>query len=311
VPRFQTRPRGPFSLGVSNRYFGGWAALGGDERQLVMTFPVERPDWSTSAAVVVAQSADGLVSGEVHGATAEDADAAWRQVEAALSLDFDGSDYPTVGERDPVIGRLQREHDMLRPVCFYSPYEAACSFVIGHRISIAQTRALRTRLAQEHGDGVNVDGETYHAFPRPQVLLELEAFGPMVGEKMARLHGIAEASLAGRLDRARLREMPIDEALRDVRSLRGVGEWIAQGIVLRGAGVADEVPDDDITRQAVQQAYGLHALPRQAEVLQRAEAWRPYRMWATVLLHVSLRRSGESFRPTGRGGVRGGRGSRR
>src|SRR5262249_3687454 len=150
--------------------------------------------------------------------------------------------YPAVGDRDPVIGGLQRAHGMLRPVCYYSPYEAAASFIISHRISIAQARVLRDRLGREHGDRLDLDDSAVYAFPRPRVLLALDRFGPIAGEKMDRLHGVAEAALAGRLDRERLRGMPLDDALADMRELRGVGDFIAQGIVLRGAGLADAVP---------------------------------------------------------------------
>jgi DNA-3-methyladenine glycosylase II len=95
--------------------------------------------------------------------------------------------------------------------------------------------------------------------------------------------------------------MPPEEAQHDLRSLRGVGEFIAAGIVLRGAGVIDAVPRDDVTRQALQFAYNLPAEPSDADMLERAEPWRPYRMWASVLLHAHFRRSGASMRPTGKG----------
>jgi DNA-3-methyladenine glycosylase II len=304
VSHFELPPRGPFSLAVANTYFGGWAAMGGDSGRLVMAMPVESAPgtWRTSAAVVLAQPEDGLVLADVFGAEGEDAAAAWRQTQASLSLDFDGSGYPAVGERDPVVGRLQHEYGFLRPVCFYSPYEAAAAFVIGHRISMAQQRALRQRLAVEHGDALRVeDGETFHAFPRPQVLLELNSFGAIAGEKMERLRGIAEAALAGQLDREHLRGMPVGEAQQNLRALRGVGEFIAAGVVLRGAGVADAIPRDEVTRKAVQYVYDLPSEPSYEEMLERAEPWRPYRMWVSVLLHAHFRRTAASVKPTGRG----------
>jgi 3-methyladenine DNA glycosylase/8-oxoguanine DNA glycosylase len=39
----------------------------------------------------------------------------------------------------------------------------------------------------------------------------------------------------------------------------------------------------------MQLLYGLRERPDRAAVLKRAEAWRPYRMWAVVLLNVWLR----------------------
>src|SRR5205807_395171 len=144
-------------------HFGGWAGARGHQSGIVMAFPVE--GWSASAAVVVSQGDDGMVSGTVHGSA--DADVAWRQALAVLSLDVDGTGYVDVGERDPIIGRLQRESAYLRPVLFHSPYEAACSFVIGHRIRITQGRAIRQRMAVAHGEAIDVDGAAAHAFPSP------------------------------------------------------------------------------------------------------------------------------------------------
>jgi DNA-3-methyladenine glycosylase II len=299
VERFSTEPSGPFVLAQANRYFGGWPTLAGDPSAIVMAFPVE--GWRTSAAVVVRQDSAGLVSGEVFGADAQDADSAWHTALAAVSLDVDGAGFAEVGQRDPVIGDLQDHFGATRPVCFHSPYEAAAALVIGHRMSIAQTRSIRAKLATEHGDALTVEGQHFSAFPRPHVLLELQRFGPIFGEKMERLHGIAEAALAGRLDRERLRNMPVADALADLRSLRGVGAFIAQGILIRGAGLADEVSDDEVTAQAVQHAYSLPEPPDRAAIVQIAEPWRPYRAWAMVLLHMWLRREGgPSFQRPGR-----------
>ena len=295
MERFTTVARGPFTLANANRYFGGWPTLASDPTALAMAFPIE--DWGASAAAVVRQLPDGEIVGEV--TTDGDAARAWHTALAALSLDVDGSAFPHVGERDPVIGRLQEQFDFARPVCFHTPYEAASAFVIGHRLSIAQTRALRSKLAAEHGDALSVDGQTWHAFPRPSVVLELDSFGPVAGEKMERLHGIAHAALEGRLDRQRLRAMDYEMALADLRTLRGVGPFIAQGTVIRGAGLTDEVADDEITQQAIQQAYGLPAVPTHNDIQRIAEPWRPFRTWCSVLLHMWLRHEGRSFRPSG------------
>jgi AraC family transcriptional regulator of adaptative response / DNA-3-methyladenine glycosylase II len=78
--------------------------------------------------------------------------------------------------------------------------------------------------------------------------------------------------------------------------LRGVGAFIAEGIVLRGAGLVDEVPSDEVTMQGILQAYRLPAMPDRAQALRIAEQWRPYRMWCSVLVHMSLRSGGASFR---------------
>jgi DNA-3-methyladenine glycosylase II len=285
--RFSHTLSGPFALDRSEDYFGGWLSAGTEPGAIAMAFPVE--GWRVSAAVVLRQPQPETLEGEVYGA-GEDAGRAWTQALAVLSADCDGSGWPAVGQRDPVMGAMQATYQYLRPVLFYSPYEAAAAFVIGHRISMQQGRKIRAAMAVQHGDAIAVNGETLHAFPQPQVLAELSEFPGVSAEKIERLRGIAQAAQEGWLDRAALRALPPDEALARLRILRGVGDFFAQGILLRGGGTMDAVTDDDVTKEAVQKAYHLPQRPSQEQVLALAEQWRPYRMWSNVLLHVWLRR---------------------
>ena len=283
ITRFELVPQGPFDLETEAGHFGGWPRVGD---AVAMAFPVE--GWRSSAAVLVRQRGD-TVTGEVLGAGDADAERAWQQALATISLDVDGQGFVDVGRRDLVIGRLQGEYKNLRPVLFHSPYEAACAFVIGHRISILQTRRIRQRMAEATGAMIEVDGTALRAFPDPRALLRLESFPSVAPAKIERLHAVACAALEGALDRARLRALPEADALTQLRTLPGIGDFFAQGILMRGAGLVDAVTDDDMTPRAIQLLYGLRDRPDRAAVLKRAEAWRPYRMWALVLLNVWLR----------------------
>ena len=295
--RFELAPQGAFSLAAASERFGGWVD-GSAAGTVVMAFPVE--GWDASAAVVVRQGEDGTVSGEVF-TTADgggSAERAWRQAVAVLSLDVDGSGFAAVGDADPVIGGLQRRYPALRPVLFHSPYEAAVSFLIGHRISIAQGRAIRRRIAEERGAAIPTSEGMGHAFPSPGVLLDSAVLASVPVAKMERLHVAARAALDGQLDRARLRALSEAEALAELGRLQGIGPFFAQGILMRGAGLVDAVTDDEVTRQAIQRAYGLPTPPARTQVLDIAERWRPFRMWATVLLHVWFRsEAGGPLRP--------------
>ncbi len=284
--RFELPLHYPFSLATVNQYFGGWTSLGPDQSALAMAFPVE--GWRTSAAVTLQQHGSSIL-GKVSGA-GEDTRIAWQQALATLSLDSIAAGWLEVGRRDPVIESLQSAYHFLRPVLFHSPYEAAAAFIIGHRISMQQGRAIRQAMAQEIGEKLQVGETALYAFPRPQVLRELSTFKEVNAEKIQRLNILAQAALEGLLDRTFLRSFPVEQSLETLRSLPGIGPFFSQGILLRGAGLLDEVPDDDVTKEAVQLAYKLSERPDQNRVLQIAEAWRPYRMWTIVLLHVWLRR---------------------
>jgi DNA-3-methyladenine glycosylase II len=281
------RVRGPYDLSNQKDYFGGWPTLAQDSGALVIASPVE--GWHTSAAVVVSQATGEELNLVAFGAGGHEQEAI-DQVLAALSLDVDGNAWPEVGERDDPIGKLQAKYRFLRPVLFSSPYEAAAHFIIGHRISMKQGLAIRARMGEEIGTKIELHGEVFAAFPDPERLSRLSEFRGLNSTKIERLHGVAAAALAGTLDRAYLRQLPLEDAIREIRRIDGIGPFFAYGILNRGAGVVDDITDDDLTKYAVQVAYNLPGLPDQGEVLRIAENWKPYRMWAEVLLHVWLRR---------------------
>ena len=288
---FTLEPSGSFSLAAAQDFAGGFAAgIGahGTATGLLMTFPVE--GWRDSAAIDVWQTPDGTIHGDVHGTA--DLETAKRQAARSLSLDHDGGAWKAVGERDPVLGALQTQCDWLRPVCFYSAYEAATSFVIGQRIAMRQARVVKDQLAEAYGDPVEIGGGVVRPFPRPQRLLEVPSVQGLSQVKVERLHSLAQAAIDGVLDTERLRALPEADALAELQALPGVGPWTASGILLRGCGVADAVPMvDEISRTAVASLYGLPT-PLDDETWTRiSDVWRPYRMWATVLLHMAWRRA--------------------
>jgi DNA-3-methyladenine glycosylase II len=237
--------RGPFSLAASTRFLEGFAPAGFDGaagRPLELAFPVEGV-WQT-AGVRVREHADG-VEGEIvgpAGAGPELLGAVREQVARILSLDVDGSGFCAVGERDPVVAGLQRRYPGLRPVCFWSPYEAAAWAIIGARIRIGQAAAIKARMARELGESVSFGGRARPAFPAPQRLASLDGFPGLAGRKPEWLRSLAVAALDGRLDAARLRALPAEEALAQLKQLPGIGDFSAELVLLRGAGAPTRSP---------------------------------------------------------------------
>ena len=128
-----------------------------------------------------------------------------------------------------------------------------------------------------------------HAFPSPQRLAELDTFPGLAGRKPEWLRSLAQAALDGQLDAARLRAMPPEEALADLKKLPGIGDFSAGLILLRGAGDPGRRarPEPRLAR-AVALAYGLPGPATPEQLHQISENWRPYRTWVTLLLRTQL-----------------------
>jgi DNA-3-methyladenine glycosylase II len=211
------------------------------------------------------------------------------QVERILSLDVDGSGFLAVGERDPVAGEIQRRYPGLRPVGFWSPYEAAAWTIIGHRIRITQAAGIKARMAEQLGEPVRFGDRVVHAFPAPQRLAGLDTFPGLAGRKPEWLRSLAQAALDGQLDAARLRAMPHEDAMADLKKLPGIGDFSAGLTLLRGAGDPDAVPGQEPRlARAVALAYGLPGPATPGQLREISENWRPYRTWVTLLLRTQL-----------------------
>jgi DNA-3-methyladenine glycosylase II len=288
ITPFQLEPRGPFSLTAAARFLAGFPPLTGTRSasngHVHLAFSVDGSDATVGVCV---QTRGETLSGEIVGEA--DPAVVRKQVARIFSLDVDGTGFSDVAQRDPVIGELQERYPGLRPICFYSPYEAGAWALLSQRVQMTQAARIKTRMAEELGDTVEIHGDRVHAFPAPSRLLDLEAFRGLFGRKAEYLRGLAHATLDGRLDADRLRGLPTDEALTELMRLPGVGEFSARLILLRGAAPPDGPPAREPRfMQAVTVAYGLEEPPAEAELERLIDGWRPYRTWTAFLLRAML-----------------------
>jgi AraC family transcriptional regulator of adaptative response / DNA-3-methyladenine glycosylase II len=82
----------------------------------------------------------------------------------------------------------------------------------------------------------------------------------------------------------------IEESIAQLRAIRGIGEWTAQYIALRALREPDAFPATDlgILRGAARLGGGA---PTAFQLLQLAEAWRPWRAYAAQYLWTLGNRS--------------------
>jgi DNA-3-methyladenine glycosylase II len=213
------------------------------------------------------------------------------QIARMLGLDADAAAWTALGEREMLVGRLQREFPGFFTAAKASPYEAAAWAVIVPRMNMKQAAKIKLGLTEQHGDVLRAFGRSISVFPRPEVLARLERVEGLSDEKVARLRGVAEAAIAGLLDADGLRGLAAHAALAELQTIRGVGPWTASHIYYRGAAPQDELPQ---VEPRVLHGYAHAAqteVPTWGRFERTAEAWRPFRMWVSVLLSRHLART--------------------
>lgn len=306
---FTIEPRGPFSLAEAAGFGFGQrdattldTAVPADLMRLAFCLD----GYEVQVGVEVRQDPDGVVHGVVHGPAGADTGAVRRQVARVLSLDHDGTEFTAVGERDPVIGRLQVIAPGLRPPLFYSPYEAAAWSVLSARRPARQMMAVRQRLSETHGSVFELAGQRLAAFPTPGALLAVKEFAAIPGDKLERLHGVAEAALAGRLSAAHLLELGPDAAMAELQEIKGIGPFYSALIVIRATGFADVLPVAEPRALALTaRLYGLEEPVTTEKFTEIAEPWRPLRTWAVVLIRAAGQRLLEAREQEARAGRAG------
>jgi DNA-3-methyladenine glycosylase II len=101
---------------------------------------------------------------------------------------------------------------------------------------------------------------------------------------------LAQRFRDGRLSEAALRELPDEEAIRELTEVKGIGPRTAKGALLIALRRPDLVRTDDVAlRHSIQVHYGLAHLPDPDEVAAIARPWTPYRSLASSLLLASAR----------------------
>ncbi|MDQ6820844.1 MAG: DNA-3-methyladenine glycosylase 2 family protein [Actinomycetota bacterium] len=286
----QIVPRGPFSLPAAAGF--GFGPNEGRpppfDGAMRLAFPIDGGT-GYAGAILRQPEPDGPVQVELELRETGDAESAVAQIARVISLDHDGEEFLEVGSRDPAIGVLQRAHPGQRPVLFHSPYEGAAWAIISARRPAAQGASVRNELGERLGASFELAGRTLQAFPQPEALAGLENFPGLGADKVERLRGVAQAASEGALDLAHLHKLGPERAYDEVQQLKGIGPFYAGLVVLRACGFADAMlatPEPKVLRNAAR-LYGLDAPPTLAELAERAESWRPFRTWVTVLIRLA------------------------
>ena len=173
------------------------------------------------------------------------------------------------------------------PGCF-NAFEMSVRAVLGQQITVKAASTLAARIVQAYGVPVQtgIEGLT-HIFPTPEIILDMGAaitdkLG-VLGVTSARsqtIYQLAQALAAGEIDFG-LCHSP-EEEMKKLLAIRGIGGWTAQYMAMR----AMEWPDAFLETDAgVKKALPGYTAK---ELLALAEAWRPWRSYATVNLWNSL-----------------------
>jgi len=190
---------------------------------------------------------------------------------------------------DPVLAPLVAARPGLRVPGAWDGFELAVRAVLGQQISVAGAATLAGRIVAAYGSPLpeallRLQPGVTHVFPAPVDLAQADLSS--LGITRARAACISSLAAAAAQNPLLLSpQRSLDEAVAQLKTLPGIGEWTAQYIAMRALREPDAFPHGDIGLMRAMAEDGRR--PTAAALLARAESWRPWRAYAVLHLWTS------------------------
>nr|ALS92299.1 HhH-GPD superfamily base excision DNA repair protein [uncultured bacterium] len=182
----------------------------------------------------------------------------------------------SLGTDPELSSRIRAEPGLRVPGC-WNGFELTIRAILGQKMTLTGATALVGRIAKSYGQRISdADGLT-HLFPTPEILANAKLAGlGLTEERVKTIHALARAVCDGAISFERI--VDSDAFLAQLGEIPGVGCWTAQYVAMRALGEPDAFPAGDV---GLLRALGLKT---SSELERRAEAWRPWRSYASIYL---------------------------
>ncbi len=209
-----------------------------------------------------------------------------------LGLERDLSDFYRLVRGDARIRELADRLRGMKPVRYATVFEAFANAVVCQLVSLSAGMHVLNRLTEACGIPGEVDGATapMRSFPPASAVARLKpealrALG-LSRQKGEYLIGLARLAI-DRKDRdfASIEALGDDDAVARLSTIRGVGRWTAEYVMLRGFGRINIFPGDDVGgRNKLFEWLGEDGEPTYDGVRRMLERWHRYA--GLIYLHL-------------------------
>jgi DNA-3-methyladenine glycosylase II len=209
--------------------------------------------------------------------------------ERLLGIKVDLSDFYKFASAHPRLKELAQPFRGLKPPRFASVFEGVVNGITCQQLSLTVGIIFLNRLAERCGLSF---GPGMYAFPRPEDVVGLKVRDLRLlgysGSKARSLIELAGSIVEGRLDLTELEELDNQECFERLVTLRGIGRWTAEYVLLRGLGRTNVFPGDDVgARNNLERWLHLRKKLDYERVQRVLHKWRDY--GGLIFLHLLLK----------------------
>lgn len=179
-------------------------------------------------------------------------------------------------------------HCDIRNMRGFSIYESLLRSIVYQQLAGKAAATILARVQRLYAP--DIEDVAKLPYPTPQQILstppELLRSAGLSQNKMLAVKDLAAKTLDGTvpsLQRARF--LSDDELIQRLTTIRGIGQWTVEMMLMFRLGRLDVLPVSDYgVRKGFQLTYNMRALPRADQMHRRANKWKPYRSIAAWMM---------------------------
>lgn len=203
---------------------------------------------------------------------------------------------------DPAFARLNVLFPGVRPVLQHDLLTALVRSISAQQVNLRWAATTRRRLAEVYGDPHVVAGQFVYILKADRLAAadpaDIRALQFTNRKAEYIVAGAAEIA-SGRLSLAVIADLPDEEVIARLTSIRGIGLWTAEWLLARTLGRPRVVAGDLGVRKAVGRAYFGGSMPSEVEVRRATSHWGTSAGVAQqLLLHALAQRTAISEQQT-------------
>ncbi|MFQ3477035.1 DNA-3-methyladenine glycosylase 2 family protein [Halonotius sp. F2-221B] len=174
-----------------------------------------------------------------------------------LRLDDDLHEIRADAPDEPLFDRAFEQYRGMRLVRD-PPFACLISFICSAQMRVGRIHGMQQRLAAEYGETVDFDGRTYQAFPTPESLAartEAELRDLSLGYRAPYVQRTAAMVADGEANPAAAVGRSYEAAREYLTQFVGVGDKVADCVLLFSLGYLEAIPLDTWIRTAIEEYY--------------------------------------------------------
>ena len=214
-------------------------------------------------------------------------------VQEWFDLGSDLKPFYAMARKDDLLKGLVKKFSGYRIIGQPDLFESLIWAVLGQQINLQFAYTLKQRFVEQFGESLEFQGQRYYLFPsaekvsqlRPDQLLALQ----FSRQKASYTIGIAQAFAEGKISRAKLAGLPLDEAKEVLMKIKGIGNWTANYALMKTFRYPDAFPLEDAgLHNAIKNQLGLKSKPNLKRVKMIFKKYKGWEAYATLYLWKSL-----------------------